>query len=179
MVPLLQSVHHVSEHLFTISPVRTPGTGEVARRAGGGEPHQERFIDRDLDQLGRGVDRDLVKRRRRCEVWQRGVEGSGVVLTSRSCGNGNVALTINASGGSPNYGRYIGYIVGQVETDGSYSMPIPTTRRPLRTEFAGANQLHRPDFAPVISGFVENFEQRCSLLGESSIDRLLPCTIRR
>jgi hypothetical protein len=59
---------------------------------------------------------------------RRGFEGSSVLDTSRSCRDGNVAITISASPATPNYGRYIEDIVGPPET-GASSLPHLRTSR--------------------------------------------------
>jgi hypothetical protein len=64
---------------------------------------------------------------------------SGVLLTSRSCGNGCVAITISASGRPPNYGRYIKDIIGRLETDTSHSQAISTLRGHRRTKWEYQN----------------------------------------
>ena len=56
----------------------------------------------------------LAKRPSPVRGLERGVEGSAGLDMSRSSGNGCVAITISASERSPNYSRYIGYIVGRL-----------------------------------------------------------------
>jgi hypothetical protein len=79
----------------------------------------------------------LAKRPSPVQGFEKEFEGSGVLLTSRSCGNGCVAITISASARSPNYGRYIEDIVGQLEMDGPWGGTTLASQRPPPDKIPG------------------------------------------